>query len=36
MAEPQSICEWLDIDLNKLSSDDKITLISEIGDTLNA
>ena len=36
MAEPQSICEWLDIDLTKLSSDDKITLISEIGATLNA
>ena len=34
--EPQSMCEWLDIDLNKLSSDDKITLISEIGATLNA
>ena len=36
MAEPQSICEWLEIDLTKLSSDDKITLISEIGATLNA
>jgi DNA-binding protein H-NS len=34
--EPQTICEWLDIDLNKLSSDDKITLISEIGATLSA
>ncbi len=34
--EPQKICEWLDIDLNKLSADDKITLIGEIGDTLNA
>jgi DNA-binding protein H-NS len=34
--EPKTICEWLDIDLNKLSSDDKITLIGEIGDTLNA
>jgi hypothetical protein len=32
--EPQKICEWLDIDLNKLSADDKITLIGEIGDTL--
>lgn len=34
--EPQTICEWLDIDLNKLSSDDKITLMGEIGTTLNA
>ncbi len=34
--EPQTICEWLDIELDKLSADDKITLIGEIGDTLNA
>jgi DNA-binding protein H-NS len=34
--EPKTICEWLDIDLNKLSADDKINLIGEIGDTLNA
>ena len=34
--EPQSVCEWLDIELEKLSSDDKITLIGEIGDTLSA
>ena len=34
--EPKTICEWLDIDLDKLSADDKITLIGEIGDTLNA
>ena len=34
--EPQTICEWLDIDLNKLSADDKINLIGEIGETLNA
>src|SRR5688500_7463558 len=34
--EPQGMCEWLDIDLNKLSSDDKITLMGEIGATLNA
>ncbi len=34
--EPQTICEWLDIDFNKLSADDKITLIGEIGDTLSA
>ena len=34
--EPKTICEWLDIDLDKLSADDKITLIREIGDTLNA
>jgi DNA-binding protein H-NS len=34
--EPQTICEWLDIDLTRLSSDDKVTLIGEIGDTLSA
>jgi DNA-binding protein H-NS len=34
--EPQTICEWLDIDLAKLNTDDKITLIKEIGDTLSA
>jgi hypothetical protein len=34
--EPQTICEWLDIDLGKLSDDDKITLIGEIGNTLSA
>jgi hypothetical protein len=34
--EPQTICEWLEIDLDKLSADDKITLIGEIGGTLNA
>jgi DNA-binding protein H-NS len=34
--EPQTICEWLDIDLNKLSTDDKINLIGEISDELTA
>ena len=32
--EPQSVCEWLDIDLAKLTSDDKVNLIEEIFDTL--
>ena len=32
--EPQSICEWLDIDLDRLSGEDKIHLISEVCDTL--
>jgi DNA-binding protein H-NS len=35
MAEdPESICEWLDIELDKLSADDKRNLIGEICDTL--
>src|SRR5687768_11793420 len=34
--EPQSICEWLDIELNKLSIEDKINLIGEIADELTA
>jgi DNA-binding protein H-NS len=34
--EPQTICEWLDIDLDKLSADDKINLIGEISDELTA
>jgi arginyl-tRNA synthetase len=34
--EPQSICEWLDIELDKLSADDKINLIGEISEELTA
>lgn len=34
--EPQSVCEWLDIELDKLSSDDKMNLIGEIADELTA
>jgi DNA-binding protein H-NS len=34
--EPQTICEWLDIELEKLSADNKINLIGEICDELNA
>src|SRR5687768_274197 len=34
MAEAESICDWLDIDLAKLTSDDKVNLIKEIYDTL--
>jgi DNA-binding protein H-NS len=34
--EPQSVCEWLDIELDKLSADDKINLISEVCDELTA
>jgi DNA-binding protein H-NS len=37
MAEkPQSICEWLDIELDKLSAEDKIKLMGEIADELTA
>ena len=31
--EPQSICEWLDIELDKLSADDKIRLLPIFRDT---
>ena len=34
--EPKSVCEWLDIELDKLSADDKINLIGEISDELTA
>jgi DNA-binding protein H-NS len=34
--EPKTICEWLDIELDKLSADDKINLIGEISDELTA
>lgn len=34
--EPESVCEWLDIDLDKLSPEDKINLIGEIADELTA
>jgi DNA-binding protein H-NS len=34
--EPQTICEWLDIELDKLSADDKMNLIGEICDELTA
>jgi DNA-binding protein H-NS len=35
MAEgPKTICEWLDIDLGRLTGEDKINLISEVCDTL--
>jgi len=35
MAEnPESICEWLEIDLNRLTADDKMGLIEEIFDAL--
>ena len=33
--EPQSICKLLDIDLEKLSEEDKVNLIDEICDSLN-
>jgi DNA-binding protein H-NS len=36
MAEPQSVCEWLDIKLDKLSADDKMNLIGEVCDELTA
>ena len=32
--EPKTICEWLDIDLDRLSGENKINLISEVCDTL--
>jgi DNA-binding protein H-NS len=32
--EPKTICEWLDIDLDRLSGEEKINLISEVCDTL--
>jgi hypothetical protein len=31
--EPQSVCEWLDIDLAKLTSDDKVNLIERFPQT---
>jgi DNA-binding protein H-NS len=34
--EPQSVCEWLDIDLNRLTPEDKINLIDEVCDELTA
>jgi DNA-binding protein H-NS len=34
MAEPQSVIEWLEIELDKLSADDKISLVMEIAETL--
>jgi DNA-binding protein H-NS len=34
--EPQSICAWLDIDLDRLNGEDKINLIGEICDELTA
>jgi DNA-binding protein H-NS len=34
--EPQTICEWLDIELDKLSAEDKLNLIGEICDELTA
>jgi DNA-binding protein H-NS len=35
MAEkPKTICEWLDIELDNLSEEDKLNLIDEICDTL--
>ena len=34
--EPQTVCEWLDIELDKLSADDKMNLIGEIADELTA
>src|SRR5687768_18082035 len=36
LEEPKSVCEWLDIELDKLSADDKINLIGEISDELTA
>ena len=32
--EPKTICEWLDIDLDRLSGEDKINLVTEVCDTL--
>jgi DNA-binding protein H-NS len=32
--EPKTIREWLDVDLDRLSAEDKINLISEVCDTL--
>jgi DNA-binding protein H-NS len=32
--EPQAVCEWLDIELDKLTSEDKLNLISGICNTL--
>jgi hypothetical protein len=34
--EPKSVCECLDIELDKLSADDKVNLIGEICDELTA
>ena len=34
--EPQSMCEWLEIELDRLSADDKMNLIGEICDELTA
>jgi hypothetical protein len=34
--EPKSVCEWLEIELDKLSADDKINLISEVYEELTA
>ena len=34
--EPQSVCEWLDIELTRLSGDDKKALIDEIMTTMSA
>jgi DNA-binding protein H-NS len=36
MAEPQSVTEWLEIELDKLSWEDKLSLISEVCDALTA
>ena len=32
--EPKTICEWLDIDLDRLTGEDKVNLMSEVSDTL--
>jgi DNA-binding protein H-NS len=32
--EPKMICEWLNIDLDRLSGEDKINLVTEVCDTL--
>jgi len=34
MATAETICEWLGIDLGKLSEEDKLNLIDEVSDTL--
>src|SRR5918995_1343277 len=34
--EPKSVCDWLDIDLEKLSPEDIINLIGELCDELSA
>jgi DNA-binding protein H-NS len=36
MAEPETVCEWLGIELDKLSDDDKMNLIGEIFESLTA